>query len=81
MPTLDPKLTETERLAPIEGKPSGKLVLIDLGVLTELYHRAAEYAGAVWRLNDHIGGIKQERGCTKARLETGTAPAECPQQQ
>ena len=78
LPTLPSKLTETERLSPLAATPSGDVVRIDRGVLAELYQRLAEYAGAVWRLNDRMAGVKLERRCSKARLETGSMPVECP---
>lgn len=78
MPTLPSELTETERLSPLAATPSGDPVAIDRGVLAELYQRLAEYAGAVWRLNDRMADVKLERRCTKARLETGSMPVDCP---
>lgn len=71
-------LTETERLSPLAATPSGDVVRIDRGVLAELYQRLAEYAGAVWRLNDRMAGVKLERRCSEVRLETGSMPVECP---
>lgn len=76
--TLPSKLTQTERLTPLSAAPTGELVQIDRGILAELYQRLAEYAGAVWRLNDRMADVKLERRCTKAQLETGSMPADCP---
>lgn len=78
--TLPSKLTQTERLTPLSAAPTGELVQIDRGILAELYQRLAEYAGAVWRLNNRVADVKLERRCTKAQLETGSMPADCPRE-
>lgn len=78
LPTLSPELTRTERLAPLTAKPSGQLVTIDLGILTELVTRFAEAIGAIERGNTRAGAVKLERRCVAAQLATGTMPADCP---
>ena len=64
-------------MAPIAAKPTGELVTIDRGVLTDLVTAAAAAIGAVERLNTRIGGIVQERACTAAIFATGETPAGC----
>ena len=78
MPTLDPKLTQTEHLKPLTAAPTGQNVLIDRNILNEVYQRLNEAIAAVWRGNTRIDGIKLERYCTKAQLETGKLPSDCP---
>lgn len=78
VPTLPTKLTQSEHLDPLSAAPTGELVQIDRGILAELYQRLAQYAGAVWRLNDRMADVKLERQCTKAQLETGSMPVDCP---
>jgi len=78
LPTLNPELTQTEKLTPI-GKPeTGELVTVDKGWLAAVLDRLAEAIGAVTRGNERAGGVKLERQCTAAVLETGKAPASCP---
>lgn len=78
LPTLSPELTKTERLAPLTAKPTGQLVTIDQGILTELITRFAEAIGAIERSNTRAGAVKLERRCVAAQLATGTMPADCP---
>lgn len=78
LPTLSPELTRTEHLTPI-GKPeTGEMVTVDKGWLDTILDRFAEAIGAVVRGNDRGAGVKLERRCTKALLETGKAPPDCP---
>jgi hypothetical protein len=53
-------------------------VAVDKGFLGTILDRLAEAIGAVARGNDRAGGVLLERACTKALLETGKAPADCP---
>lgn len=77
LPTLPADLTRAERLQPLSAKPTGELVTIDKGILTELYERLAEAIAAVLRANTRAAAVKLERRCTTAILSTGTAPADC----
>jgi len=78
LPTLPTDLTKTERLQPLSAKPTGELVTIDKGILTELYERLAEAIGAVLRANTRAAAVKLERHCTAAILSTGATPPGCP---
>lgn len=77
LPTLPAELTATEQLQPLSARPTGELVSIDKGVLTELVERFAEAIGAIERGNTRAVAVKLERGCTAAILSTGAAPAGC----
>jgi len=77
MPTLPEELVKTERLAPIAGKPSGELVSIDRGVLTDIVERFAQAAGAIERGNNRAGGVRKLWTCVDAIMRTGVAPAGC----
>lgn len=79
LPALPPELVKTERLAPIAGKPSGELVSIDKGVLTELYERFGAAIGAVERGNNRAVGVKMLWSCVDAIMRTGRAPSDCNQ--
>lgn len=78
LPALPAELTRTERLQPLTAKPTGELVSIDKGILTEIFERLAEAVGAVARGNTRAIGVQLERRCTAAILSTGTVPADCP---
>lgn len=78
MPTLDVELTRVERLMPIGRPETGELVLVDKGWLKAVTDGFAEAIGAVTRLNQRMGGILQERRCTKSIIEAGKSPPDCP---
>lgn len=78
MPPLSPELVKTERLEPLAAKPVGRLVTIDVAVLTEIITRLAEAIGAVERGNVRAGGVARERLCVSGLLATGAPPAGCP---
>jgi hypothetical protein len=54
------------------------MVPVDKGWLDTVVTRFGETLAAVNRLNTHMGEIKLERRCTKARFETGSVPKVCP---
>lgn len=54
------------------------MVTVDQGWLDAVTNLLGQAIGAVARLNNRIGGLKQERRCTTARFETGAMPADCP---
>ena len=63
------------------GKPeTGELVTVDKGWLAAVLDRLAEAIGAVTRGNERAAGVRLERSCTAAVLETGKTPAGCPQE-
>lgn len=77
LPALPPELVKAERLSPIAGKPSGELVSIDKGVLSELYERFGAAIGAVERGNNRAAGVKTLWRCVDAIMRTGVTPAAC----
>ncbi|MGO1303531.1 MAG: hypothetical protein ACTMKV_01975 [Sphingomonas parapaucimobilis] len=77
LPSLPANLTKTERLEPLNAKPSGKLVTIDQAIFLEIVTRLAEAVGAVERGNGRVVAITQERECQRAILSTGVAPKGC----
>jgi len=54
------------------------MVSVDKGWLDTVVARFESAIAAVNVLNDHMGQIKTERRCTKARFETGKTPSDCP---
>lgn len=78
IPTLPLELTRTEQLQPLSAKPTGELVTIDKGILTELYERLVEAIAAIARGNTRAAAVKLERHCVSATLSTGVTPPGCP---
>jgi len=78
LPTLPADLTKAERLQPLSAKPTGELVTIDKGLLSELYERLAEAIAAIARGNTRAAAVKLERHCVSAILSTGVTPPGCP---
>lgn len=78
MPALSPDLVKTEHLDPLTAKPVGRLVTIDVAILTEIITRFAEAVGAVERGNLRSVGVALERRCTATLIATGKAPTGCP---
>lgn len=62
----------------MSAAPIGQLVTIDRAILAEVYERLAEAIAAVTRGNIRAGGVRLERACTAAILETGAPVAGCP---
>ncbi len=77
LPPLSPELVKTEHLEPLAAKPVGRLVTIDVAVLTEIVTRLAEAVGAVERGNVRAGGVIRERRCVSGLLATGAPPPGC----
>jgi hypothetical protein len=78
LPTLNPELVRTERVAPLVAKPSGVLVSIDKAELDELYGQHAALIGAITRANNRAAGVKKWRRCVAAIFETGKPGPDCP---
>lgn len=78
LPTLSSEAKRTERLAPLTGKKSGDLILIDKGEYGEMLDRMAEAIGAVSRMNSRQGARNAYDRCVKAIFETGKRPDSCP---
>lgn len=76
-PALPPELVKTEHLTSIAGKPSGELVTIDKGVLSELLERFGAAIGAVERGNNRAAGVKTLWSCVDSIMRTGVTPAAC----
>lgn len=71
------ELATPERPDHVALKPSGEMVTVDKGMLSQLTDGYVGALGMVARLNLRIAGFSAWAACQKASLATGQSPPGC----